>query len=243
VEVEGRPVDTDPVPDGSTGHFTAMQVRHGAVRGLQFHLRRLREANRELFGIGLDEDRVRGLVRRALSDTEDASVRVYVRRSDGSSAVETVVTVRPPGGIDSPQRLRAVDYVRPMAHLKHLTTRQSEYRELARNEGFDDALLTSGLDVVAEASIANVGFLEGSAVVWPDAPILRGITMQLLETIVQANARPVRLGEIASYDAMFVTNARGIAVVSAIDDIPLADGSRAVEELRGVYNAIAWDRI
>src|SRR5262245_23625283 len=32
------------------GHFTAIQVRDFAVQGLDLHLRRLDEANRELFG-------------------------------------------------------------------------------------------------------------------------------------------------------------------------------------------------
>jgi hypothetical protein len=40
------------------GHFTAMQVRHGPVRGLDLHLARLDAANREMFGIPLDPVRV-----------------------------------------------------------------------------------------------------------------------------------------------------------------------------------------
>ena len=38
---------------GSYGHFTAMQVRAGATRGLPLHLARLDAANRELFGVPL----------------------------------------------------------------------------------------------------------------------------------------------------------------------------------------------
>jgi len=243
-EVEGRPVAADPVPDGATGHFTAMQVRGRAVRGLELHLRRLRSANDELFGVALDEDRVRALVRHALGDTGDASVRVYVRRLRGSTDPETVVTVRPPGGIDSPQRLRAVDYVRPTAHLKHLTTEQGRYREIARKAGFDDALLTDGLDAIAEAAIANIGFLDGVAVVWPNAPILRGITMQLLETVLpHTTSGAVRLREISSFDGAFVCNARGIALVSAIDTAPLPDPPVRIDEVRRAYAAIAWDPI
>ncbi len=160
-EVEGHRVEVDPVPAGSIGHFTAMQVRARAVRGLELHLGRLRQANDEMFGTGLDEDRVRTLILHALDRAEDATVRVYVRRLGSASGPETVVTVRPPGGIDSQQRLRSVDYLRPMAYLKHLTTEQGAYSEIAREAGFDDALLTDRLDLVAEASIANVGFLDG----------------------------------------------------------------------------------
>src|SRR4051794_41878082 len=41
------------------GHITVMQVRSGRTRGLQLHLTRLDAANRELFGTGLDDERVR----------------------------------------------------------------------------------------------------------------------------------------------------------------------------------------
>ena len=73
-------------------------------------------------------------------------------------------------------------YQRPDAHIKHLATGQAFYSRLARRNGFDDALLTAADGIVSESSIANIGFFDGSGVVWPDAPILHGITMQLLES-------------------------------------------------------------
>jgi branched-subunit amino acid aminotransferase/4-amino-4-deoxychorismate lyase len=243
-EVEGRPTATDPVPSGSIGHFTAMQVRGRAVRGLELHLRRLREGNQAKFGIGLDEHRVRALIRHALADDRDATVRLYVRCVEASAEPQTVVTVRPPGGIDPRQRLRSVDYIRPTPHLKHLATEQGAFRDRAREAGFDDALLTEGLDTVVEAAIANIGFFDGSSVVWPDAPLLRGITMQLLETVLEdTSTRPVRLRDVSSFDGAFVTNARGIALVTAIDDVRLPDASTRVEELRRSYEAVPWDPI
>jgi len=243
-EIEGRPTEADVVPPGSTGHFTSMQVRGRAVRGLRRHLARLREANDAMFGIGLDEERVRALVRHALADTDDATVRVYVRAPDGASEAETVVTVRPPGGIQSPQRLRSVDYVRPNARLKHLMTEQGAYREMARDAGFDDALLTERFDLVVEAAIANVGFFDGTTVVWPEGPLLRGITMQLLEGVLaHVTTRPIHLGDIAQLDGGFVCNARGIAVASGIDDVELPDASARVEALRRAYDAIPSDPI
>jgi hypothetical protein len=52
-------------------HFTAMQVRGQAVRGLELHLERLDAATRELYGTGLDGERVRGCIRHALGDRID----------------------------------------------------------------------------------------------------------------------------------------------------------------------------
>jgi branched-subunit amino acid aminotransferase/4-amino-4-deoxychorismate lyase len=95
---------------------------------------------------------------------------------------------------------------------------------------------------VAEAAIANIGFLEGSTVVRPKAPILRRITMKLLDAVLpDTTSRPVRLRELRSFDGAFVCNARGIALVSMIDDVRLPDASARVEQLRRAYDAINWD--
>src|SRR3546814_2252198 len=48
------------------GHFTTMQVRDGAVRGLDLHLARLREATAELFDVAFDDARATGGLRQAL---------------------------------------------------------------------------------------------------------------------------------------------------------------------------------
>ena len=81
----------------SSGHFTAMQVRDRQTLGMEFHLDRLEGATRELFGIGLDGDRVRDYIRHALADdTADASVRVNVFRPGADDDVSVVVSVRPP---------------------------------------------------------------------------------------------------------------------------------------------------
>ena len=58
--------------------------------------------------------------------------------------------------------------------------------------GFDDALLTGSEGAVSESAIANIGFFDGSGVVWPDAPLLHGITMQLLERALPELGVPSR---------------------------------------------------
>src|SRR6266540_555207 len=191
LQVDGHPATAEEAwnPAVTTyGHFTAMQVRAGRTRGLDLHLRRLDEATRELFGIGLDADLVRRYVRRALGDDVlDGSVRVYVFHTEHEPSV--MVTVRSPGGPPAgPQRLQSVRYQRPLAHLKHLGSfvlggvdAQTYFRGVARSSGFDDALLTGPGGVIAEATIANIGFFDGPSLVWPDAPALAGITMQVLQ--------------------------------------------------------------
>jgi branched-subunit amino acid aminotransferase/4-amino-4-deoxychorismate lyase len=243
VELDGRRVDAETLWAAASGfgHFSAMQVRGRRTRGLELHLARLGAATRELFDAPLDGDRVRELIRQALGDDEDASVRVYVFEADPEPAV--MVTVREPGGVSSPARLMSVLYQRPDAHLKHLATGQGFYLRQAQRSGFDDALLTGDGGTVSETAIANVGFLEGDGIVWPDAPLLEGITMQLLERAVPSRRAPVRLDEIASFDGVFVSNARGVAAVSAVDGTSLPVDPARVQTLLDAYETAPWDDI
>lgn len=223
-----------------------MQVRARRTRGLALHLARLEAANRELFEAELDGRRVRELIRHALRDVEDASVRVYAFESGDEPTI--MVTVKQPGGVSTPQRLQSVRYQRPEAHLKHLATGQGFYSRLARRNGFDDALLTTADGVISETSIANIGFFDGSGVVWPAAPLLHGITMQLLERKlvelgVPARRAPVRLHDIASFDGAFLSNARGVAAVSEVDGMSLPMQARRMETIADAYASVPWDII
>jgi len=248
IEIDGRRANAEQLWStvSAYGHFTAMQVRGGRTRGLALHLDRLEAANRELFDVGLDRERVRGLILRALRGLEDASVRVYVFESGEEPAI--MVTVKQPGGVSTPQRLQSVRYQRPDAHLKHLATDQGYYSRLARRKGFDDALLTGCDGIVSEVAIANIGFFEGSGVVWPNAPLLRGITMQLLERKlpefgVTSRHATVRLGDIASFEGAFLSNARGVAVVSQVDDITVPMQAERIKTIVDAYASVSWDTI
>jgi len=248
IEIDGAP----PTPArlwevvSAYGHFTAMQVRGGKVRGLDLHLRRLAAANREAFGAGLDGDRVRALVRHALDGTRDASVRVYVFEAPGEPA--TMVTVRPPAEMAARWRLQPARYQRPDPHIKHVATDQGHHRRRAERDGFDDAVLVGPGGEVAETTLANVGFLDGPAVVWPDAPLLRGITMQLLERELARRGVPlrrsaVRLADLASLDGAFVSSARGVGAVTAIGDVAFPAEPEGLRLLAETYAAVPWDAI
>lgn len=248
LEIDGRPVSAEVAwqTAAGTGHFTAMQVRGGATRGLALHLVRLARAHRELFGGELDGDQVRALIRHALGGTADASVRVYGYERDPEPAL--VVTVREPADVVSPMRLRSTVYQRPDAHLKHLSTEQGYRSRVARAAGYDDALLTTQDGSISESATANIGFLDGASVVWPDAPQLAGITMQLLERALPDRGIPtrresVRLEDLPSFEGAFLTSARGVAVVTAVDGLELPEPVDRIGELREAYDAVPWDPI
>lgn len=251
IEIDGRAATADQLAVaalGHYGHFTAMQVRNRAVRGLDLHLARLTTAHRELFATGLDPDTVRSHIRHALgTDTQDASVRVYIQEAEPSSHF-TMVTVRPPVDMpDTAQRLVSVPYQRSIAHVKHTGDfGQGYYGRLAEREGYDEALLTAPDGTIAEGSITNIGFFTGTEIVWPDAPMLAGITMQLLiqhlpKAGLHPTRRPVRRADLPGFRAAFVTNSRGIAPVRQIDETVIPVDHGLMSTLNATYASVPWD--
>lgn len=220
IETDGHPATAAEL-FSTYGHFTAMQVRDGGVQGLSHHLDRLDAAHRELFGRQLPGERVRDLVRHALADTADASVRVLLRDAERVS----VSVAEPRQSPAAPQRLRSVQYLRPFPHLKHLGSfAQLEWARRVRLDGYDDALLTAPDGAFAESSIANIGFLrDDGAVVWPDAPQLHGIAMQLVEATTPSTRRVVRRDDVAAFAGAFLVNSIGVVAVTTIDDVPLPE--------------------
>ncbi|MFC4585835.1 aminotransferase class IV family protein [Sphaerisporangium corydalis] len=236
------------------GHFTAMQVRDRKVRGLALHLERLDAANKELFDQGLDGDLVRGHIRHALADDADASVRVYVfGRDDTGSDLPVpcvLVSVRPPNEPPrDPMSLWPAPYQRPAAHLKHLGGfGQSYFLREAERAGFDEALLVAHDGTVAEGAITNVGFFDGTTVVWPDAPMLSGITMMLVERGlaemgVPTRRGPVRLADVPSLRSAFLTNSWGVMSVGRIGDVGMTADPELMATLHQAYDSRPWDRI
>ena len=256
---------------GSYGHFTAMQVRGGRVRGLDFHLARLDAATRELFGVGLSGERVLGHLRHALghgssekndgrngSTTRDASVRINVFSPDGSveppagvePEISVLLTVGPPHEMPAgPLSLCSVPYQRPFAHIKHVGGfAQGHYIKLVERRGFDEPLLVGEGGLIAEGAITNVGFIQGDAVVWPQAPMLLGTGMQVLQRELSAadvpqHHRRVLLDDLAAFDGAFVTNSRGIATVRRIDELDIPLGAPLLAHVLDRCAQAPWDAI
>lgn len=114
--------------------------------------------------------------------------------------------------------------------------------------GFDDALLTGPGGVIAEGTITNIGFFDGGAVIWPDAPSLAGITMQLVARTLAERGMPsrhdtVRIAELPSFRSAFVANSLGVAPVGQVDDQILSTDPEFTQNLTEAYESVPWDRI
>ena len=234
-----------------SGHFTAMQVRGKRTLGLDFHLARLDAATRELFDAGLDGSVVRAYVRHALADDiEDASVRVNVFKPNAGDDVSVMVGVRPPAPAPSDHlSMQAVEYQRPRAHIKHASGfGQGYFSGLAQANGFDEALFVGPDGRIAEGAITNVGFVAADAIVWPDAPWLHGVMMQVLQRELDRahiawRYEPVQIADVVSFEGAFVTNSRGFASVERIDEQVLPTDAALARTAKQLIAAAPFDQI
>ncbi|MDR7281162.1 aminotransferase class IV family protein [Catenuloplanes atrovinosus] len=235
------------------GHFTSLQVRGGRVRGLRYHLERLDRQSHELFGRGLDGERVRDHLRHALGGAGDASVRVTVFADEGRrpSAVapgelRVLVTVDPPAPARTePIRVCAVRYERDLPEVKHVATFGLAWHwRRARAAGFDDALFVDRNGLVSEGTVWNVGFYDGARVVWPEAGMLHGVSMRLLRdgldlAGVPWEVRPVPVGGVGRFPFAFAANSISpVRPLAAVDEVTFAPDRAVVGMLEAAYEAV-----
>ncbi|MFF7474314.1 aminotransferase class IV [Streptomyces sp. NPDC008092] len=268
MEVNGAEADSEDLKllaRVNYAHFTSMQVRDGAVRGLDLHLARLDGSARQLFGRGLDAQRVRDCVRHALAGGPDAvSVRVTaftgrlgdVVRGELVEPDLAVVTSAPAEAQPGPVRLCAVEYERDLPHVKHagtfgLTLR----RRQAVLAGYDDALFTDRYGRISEASVSNIGFHDGERVIWPEAAMLPGITMQLLQRGLDAKGIPserreIRLGDLvagasgsSACSAFLANSISPVLPVASIDGTALAVAPAVTDLLVDCYETNPWQTV
>lgn len=257
--LDGRPASAEALAALALvnyGHFTSMQVRGGAVQGLELHLHRLRSATAELFDTRLDDARIRAAILAALevAGMEDASARVtvYARgfdhaRPDRSLPVDLLVSLAPPREADpGAVWVKTYAFQRPLPHIKHVGTfPQFQRRRQALREGADDALFVDARGRISEGSVWNVGFWDGRQVVWPQAEALRGTAERLLQAglselgVAQRHA-PVEARALAGMRAAFATNATGVWPIAGIDETTLRPDPAFMETLYAALRSQPW---
>jgi branched-subunit amino acid aminotransferase/4-amino-4-deoxychorismate lyase len=245
--------DLAPLAFAGYAHFTAMQVREGRVRGLDLHLDRLRSASLELFGRALPDDRVRAHLRTALAASPaDVSLTatVYSPGSEftpGASERELEVLVRtgpPATGPEGPLALAVIEYERYLPAVKHVgEVAKTHALRRAVGLGFDDAAFVDRSGRFTEASIWNLAFWDGDALVWPKAEVLRGTTMGIVERQLDRLGVLRRVEEVGPADLAELSGAvvmnswtPGVAV-HRIGDTALPAAASFVELLHSAYRA------
>ncbi|WP_457585754.1 aminotransferase class IV family protein [Ensifer canadensis] len=244
--------ELSPLAFAGYAHFTAMQVRGGQVRGLDLHLARLRNASIEMFGKALPDEELRGHLRAALAASPaDRSLMATVYSPAGEFTVAgpdvgldvLVSTGLASTGPKGPLALMTVEHERMLPTVKHVgEVAKTYYLRQAVAEGFDDAAFVDRKGRLSEASIWNLAFWDGDAVVWPEAEMLTGTTMGIVRRQLQRLGVQQRTQDIGPADltglAGVVMNSwtPGIAV-SRIDVTPLRDPTAFLGLLHRAYEA------
>ncbi|MFF4601385.1 aminotransferase class IV family protein [Streptomyces sp. NPDC001339] len=253
-ELNGRPVSVDQLQAlalTNYGHFTSLRVDEGRVRGLSLHFERLARDCRALFGAELDIDHVRALIRRVVPAHGSITIRVTVfdpamdlGRPDRATDPQILVTHRSAANLPLPPlRVQSSLLVRDAPEVKSVGLFSLlRHRRAARLDGFDDALFVEGNGAVSEGATWNVGFFDGDRVVWPAADCLPGVTMRLMQEAHEHSVLPVGLGDLASMEAAFATNAAiGVRAITCIDDTELPGDHPIIGRLRKEYMRVPGD--
>ena len=234
------------------GAYTSFRVENGAARGLDLHLARLDEAAVELFGETPGEAKFRRLMALAVAGRDACWLRVSLFSPEighrnpsfvGWPKVMTVVSPPPPP-LASSVRLTAVSYEREDPHLKHLATfGLTRARRAAQAAGFDDALFVDGQGRVSEGTLWNIGFVQGDRIVWPQAPMLAGVTQAVIQRgLAQvgllSETHPVSLSEISAFDAAFLCNsATPVCPITAIDGVAFANDTALLDRIEAAWSS------
>ncbi|MFQ6198262.1 aminotransferase class IV family protein [Streptomyces sp. NPDC000405] len=254
-ELNGKPVTLDDLQSlalTNYGHFTTMRMEDGTIRGLSLHLDRLVRDCRIVFGVELDRDRTLHYIRKAAeSVTGTAGIRVTVfdptldlTRPSAAKDPHILVNLRPAGALTPPPlTAKTFTFTRDNAEVKHVGLHpQLKLRRDAQLAGFDDAVFAEPDGRVSEGATWNLGFVDQQGtVVWPDAPVLPGTTMLLLQSLDAPKqiTAPVRPADIPAMAAAFATNASiGVRTVSALDDVRFPQDHPVLAALRDAYAGI-----
>ncbi|KAB1140229.1 aminotransferase class IV family protein [Streptomyces luteolifulvus] len=248
--------DLLPLALTSYGHFTSMRVDvNHRIRGLSLHMERLVRDSRIVFGTPVDTSRVRDLVAKALEGRGGPCVvrvthfdpTVDMGHPEEATQPQIMVTVRPAGELPPPPiAAMSVQYERDLPEVKHCGLFGALHaRREARLKGFDDALFFSPDNHVSEGGTWNVGFIdENGTVVWPEGPVLPGVTAALLQERTEYKVAPVALDEAKAMPVAFATNTSiGIRALSAIDGTPMAVEHPVLSVLRETYLSVPGEEL
>lgn len=251
--IDGRPAapaDLLQMAAVNYGAVTSFGYAHGGVRGLDMHMERLAASCRELFSCAFDKAKTSSLIAQAVEDVDEAWVRVTltspdlsIRAPERANDVSIGVWVSPAAsGLSDDQKIKSVSHRRELPQLKHLgMTGIIHARRQARLAGFDDALLLGEVGMVLEGTLWNVGFIRGDAVVWPDGPLLDGVTRRLIssglaEQGIGQSTAVITLSDLHRFDGAFACNASTPAAsIAQIDDHVFAGNPQMIQRLRDAW--------
>jgi 4-amino-4-deoxychorismate lyase len=203
----------------NSGHFTAMQVRDGKVKGGPLHLARLKAASIFLFGSSLPDETIRSFIRIS-SEGRSCSLRVHIFPAAanigaiGPEDLQVLIIRSAPLEMNTtPITAGTAIYERFLPQIKHagIAIGLIHHKRDALLNGYDDVLYTSAAGEISEGSIWNIGFFDGKGFVFPAAPALPGIMLQLIMTglkqlKIPVTVAPVYEHQLTGFSTAFLMN-------------------------------------
>lgn len=231
-------------------HFTAMQVRDNAVRGLDLHLDRLRRNSDTLFGLRLPDETILDCLRTALTafDGDSASMFCFITPSRAKTPLGLDVFVRmagPASPPDGPLSLDVAGHERYLPDVKHAgeISLARFFARQAASLGFDDTAFEDRDGRLSEATTWNLAFWDGETVTWPNAKYLPGITMQVIRRQlrllgVAQQIRSIRRADLSDrWSAVSMNSTTPGIPISRIGEVRLAQDDSFFGTLRRAYAA------
>lgn len=254
--IDGQPAnaaDLASLAFAGFAHFTAMQVRDGRVRGLDLHLGRLRSASLAMFGRAASDEIVRERIRSAIENgpanlsltaTMFSRAGEFTRSGATGDPAILVRTSQDNDGPEGPLRLALVEHERWLPTIKQVgEAAKTYYLRKAVDQGCDDAAFVDRAGRISEATIWNMAFWDGEAVVWPEADVLPGVTMAILRRQLKVlgipqRQMPITAKAVGTLAGAVVMNSwtPGVAV-SAIGASDLRVSTTFLELLHQAYRA------
>ena len=240
------------IASSSYGCYTFFQVRDRQVRGLHLHLARLIANAQELFGEAPTTELLLTHISAAVASDKPCSVRVTLIGPDHQTVLsgqpltpDVAITVLPPRDEHPPAiSVRSAHYQRETPHVKHLGT-HGLVRETraARQAGYDDALLIDAHGRISEGTTWNLLVHEGSGWVWPEAPMLAGVTAALLRRAMDDHSighrtAPLLAADLDERTAAFALNSSAHRPIRAIDGRALSAGDGPRGQLDELWESV-----
>jgi branched-subunit amino acid aminotransferase/4-amino-4-deoxychorismate lyase len=119
----------------------------------------------------------------------------------------------------------------------------------ARLDGHDDALFVGADNAVREGTTWNLALFDGDQVIWPQAPMLKGITMVLLQVAMTMDgmpwtSRPVDAAELPLMAGAAAVNSICPAQpIGSIDGVPFPADDKLTEILAEAWQSVPFDTL
>jgi branched-chain amino acid aminotransferase len=223
------------------GAFEVIRLYDGVPFAVEEHLRRLERSASNL-RLSLDVEAVRAdahrLIAHAGAGPDHALLRIVITRGGRRLLLTEPL---PP----SPERIRlaSITYAptRILDGIKSLSYAANMLAgRLARERGFDDALLVTPHGRVLEAPTSSLFWVEDGAVLTPplDDHILASITRAIVFSVVSAAERPCTLEDLVAADEAFIASTtREVQPVAAIDGHSFNDAGPVTAETAAAVSA------